>query len=69
MIEIHSANWMGDVTLRYFNQLEGCIALGKSKGMLAPEGYMAQMAILQSKQAIAEFEENMNQEDFELTIV
>lgn len=64
MIEIHSANFAGDVTKGKICQLLGCIALGLSIGSL-----QGQMAILQSKIAIANFEQNMNQVDFELTIV
>lgn len=68
VIEIHSANFMGD--LPKAKQLEGCIALGKSKGMLAPSpDKPAQMAILQSKVAIEEFEADLNGDDFELTII
>ena len=68
LIEIHSANFMGD--LPRAKQLEGCIALGKSKGMLAPNAAQpAQMAILQSKIAIEEFEATMHGADFELTII
>jgi len=63
MIEMHSANFMGDTLKGKLSQLLGCIALGKSKGML--EG---QMAVLASKAAIAEFEAEMGQEDFRLTI-
>ena len=63
MIEIHSANFMGDTTKGKLSQLLGCLALGKSVGWL--EG---QTAVLASKQAIQEFENNLQQEDFELTI-
>ena len=68
VIEIHSANWMGDASLGFFCQLTGCIALGKSIGMLQPDGHAPQMAVLQSKTAIEQFELNMNQQDFMLTI-
>jgi hypothetical protein len=64
MIEIHSANYMGDVSLGKHSQLLGCLALGKSIGMLD-----GQMALLSSKVAIAEFEANLKDEDFELTII
>ena len=68
MIEIHPANWMGDKALGLFCQLLGCIALGKSLGMLQPEGYAPQMAVLRSVEAITEFQDNLKQEDLELTI-
>ena len=63
MIEIHSANWMGDKSKGLKSQLLGCIALGKSVGLL--EG---QMAVLSSREAVAEFNEEMNASDFQLTI-
>lgn len=67
VIEIHSANFMGD--LPRAKQLEGCIALGKSKGMLKPNpNQPEQMAVLQSKVAIAEFEEDMQGQIFKLII-
>ena len=68
MIEIHSANFMGDSPKA--KQLEGCIALGKEKGMMAPSpADKPQMALLKSKQAIAEFEEDMQGQPFDLTII
>lgn len=64
MVQIHSANYMADKTLGKLSELEGCIALGKSIGVLN-----GQTAVLSSKQAIAEFNAIMNKEDFELTIL
>ena len=64
MIEIHSANFMGDASLGKVSQLLGCLALGKSVGVLN-----GQKAILASKQAVHEFESNLNKEDFKLTII
>ena len=70
MVEIHSANFMGDTTLGKTSQLLGCIALGKNTGKLAPiDGGPSQTAVLQSKVAIAEFEANLNAEEFTLTIL
>ncbi len=69
-IEIHAANYAGDVALGYRSDLLGCIALGKQIGPLAIRGPLRrQMAVLQSKVAIAEFEANTRLEDLELTIV
>lgn len=64
MIEIHSANWMGDVSKGKLSQLLGCIALGITIGQLN-----GQTALLRSKQAIADFEANLKQADFQLTII
>jgi hypothetical protein len=60
---------MGDKLKGMVCQLLGCIALGKSLGMLAPAGHPEQMAVLASKTAIEEFEKNLNGEDFILTII
>jgi hypothetical protein len=71
MIQIHSANFMGDESAGRFAQLLGCIALGKKLGNLetfAGSGKF-QMAVLQSKGAIAEFEDNMKHEEFLLTVI
>lgn len=69
-IEIHSANFAGDVEKGYFSQLLGCIALGTTVGLLeVPGAIKQQMAVLQSKIAIAQFEEKQNKQDFQLTIV
>ena len=63
MIEIHSANFAGDASKGYISQLLGCIALGLSVGVLN-----GQLAVLNSKGAIADFEAKQNKEDFQLTI-
>lgn len=62
-IEIHSANFAGDVSKGFISQLLGCIALGKSIGI-----ENGQLAVLQSKVAIAEFEAFTKMQDFTLTI-
>jgi len=63
MIEIHSANFAGDVKKGYVSQLLGCIALGMSIGILN-----GQLAVLNSKGAIASFETKQGKKDFQLTI-
>ena len=64
LCEIHPANFMADKSIpTKQSQLLGCIALGKSVGKL--EG---QTALLQSKQAILEFDTNLKMEEFQLTI-
>ncbi len=71
MIEIHSANYMGDpmkvnpvTDTFYISQLLGCIALGREVGMLD-----GQKAILKSKETIADFERRMGTNDFTLEII
>jgi len=63
MIEIHSANFGGDSNKGFISQLLGCIALGNSIGILN-----GQLAVLNSKGAIAAFEGKQAQQDFQLTI-
>jgi len=69
MIEIHSANFMGDVDRGKVSQLLGCIALGLSIGELTPSpNQEAQTAVLHSKDAIATFDDALQTRDFMLTI-
>ena len=63
MIEIHSANFAGDPNKGLISQLLGCIALGMSIGILN-----GQLAVLNSKGAIAAFEAKQAKQDFQLTI-
>lgn len=70
MIEIHSANFMGDsmkvnpiTDTFYISQLLGCIALGRSVGVLD-----GQTAILKSKETIADFEHRLGENNFTLVI-
>lgn len=67
-IEIHPANYMGDTSLGMYTDLLGCITIGMSVRTMQKEGYPPQMGIALSKYAIDQFEENMNHEDFVLTI-
>jgi len=63
MIEIHPANYAGDVSKQFISDLEGCIALGTALGILHN-----QLAVLNSRKAIAEFHAQQNKQDFKLTI-
>ena len=62
-VEIHSANWAGDVDKGFKCQLLGCIALGESVGVL--EG---QQAVLSSKDAVDAFNKEMAGDTFSLVI-
>ena len=69
-VRFHAANyagWEGKVNPRtgkeFKSELDGCIALGKSEGEMS-----GQWALLQSKTAIAEFEEFMGDEPFRLVV-
>lgn len=59
----HSANFMGDDTLGFRRQLNGCIALGEKLGWI--EG---QKALLLSAPAVRRFEDHMGRRPFLLEI-
>lgn len=62
-IEIHAANFAGDLSKGLKCQLEGCLALGESVGQLD-----GQKAVLQSKVAVAQFNEDRATLPFTLVI-
>lgn len=62
-ILIHAANLVGNTDAGYEAQVDGCIALGGSRGEIDN-----QSAVLGSKVAVARFEDLMRQEPFRLTI-
>jgi Family of unknown function (DUF5675) len=63
-IEIHPANFCGDRTLSLKSDLEGCICLGMFVGPMN-----GQKAILESRKAFLLFENDLDEQPFELTIV
>lgn len=67
-ILIHGANFAGDTSKGYQSHLNGCIALGKSKGVANNKYGKKQSCIFSSQQAIKEFMQITNKEDFKLTI-
>lgn len=60
----HSANFMGDVSMGFRAQLNGCIALGERIGVMD-----GQRALLVSAPAVRRFESLMAGRSFELEIV
>lgn len=62
-VEIHSANWAGDVLSNKRCQLQGCIAPGRSTGVLD-----GQKAVLESRDALTAFNAAMARESFKLSI-
>ena len=62
-VEIHVANFCGDVVKKFNSQLLGCIALGFRVGLLG-----GQQALLRSESALLAFESDLKTEPFELTI-
>lgn len=69
-IQIHSANFAGDVKKGYYSELEGCIALGSAIGEMTiplPEE-KKQKGIARSKKSVEEFNLMMKNEPFELCI-
>ena len=63
-IRAHPANFMGDATLGYRKQLNGCIALGEKLGVMG-----GQKALLVSASAVRRFETHMEHKTFELEII
>jgi hypothetical protein len=67
MVEMHSANFMGD-SRGYDTQLEGCIAIGeKIKAMRNSKGFM-QRAIAVSRPGLRKFMLALNGEKAKLII-
>lgn len=62
-IRIHSANFMGDMTLGLKAQLNGCIALGERLGWID-----GQKVVLLSKPAVRRFEDSLGGRPFEMEI-
>lgn len=62
-VEIHAANWFGDVSKGLKCQLLGCIAIGLSTGIL--EG---QKAVISSDIGLSRFEADMSRAPFKLSI-
>lgn len=63
-IRAHAANFMGDDTLGYRRQLNGCIALGEKLGWMG-----GQKALLLSAPAVRRFETHMERKPFKLEII
>lgn len=67
---MHPGNFCGDKIKGYLTNVEGCILLGNSLGVLKrKEDDRVQKAVLESKPAVLRFEEFMNKETFELEII
>lgn len=62
-IRFHSANLAGDKSKGFRAQLNGCIAIGKLRGIID-----GQKAILLSKSAMREFEKQMQGKPFKLIV-
>ena len=62
-IRIHPANFMGDESLNYRRQLNGCVALGERLGWIE-----RQKALLVSAPAVSRFERHMQWKPFTLEI-
>jgi len=62
-IRIHSANLVGDREKGFRSQVDGCIAIGLTMGDIR-----GQRAILQSREAVSQFELVMGKEAFALEI-
>lgn len=67
-ILIHSANFAGDTEKGYQSHLNGCIAFGKGRGKIKNKFGEYQRAILNSRTAVREFMELIDDEEFKITI-
>ena len=67
-VEIHSANWGGDIDKGYYSELLGCIALGQQQAQIqTPLGKM-QLGITSSVTTVQAFRLSLNNQDFTLVI-
>ena len=67
-VEMHPANWAGDVSLGYHSDLRGCCAPGRHRGAIPPPGQSkAQPCVLESKVALDELIALTDGEDIEVT--
>lgn len=62
-ILIHSGNWAGDVEKGFKTHVNGCILLGKDKGLL-----QKQWAVLNSRITVKRFMRGLMQQPFKLKI-
>ncbi len=63
-ILIHSGNWAGDTSKGYKTHVNGCILLGKQRGILA-----GQWAVLNSRITVRRFMQEMNNNPFKLRVL
>ncbi len=63
MCEFHKGNFCGDISKFFKSDVEGCIVLGNALGVLA-----GQACVINSKDAIARFEADLECLPFQLTI-
>ncbi|MDR2892269.1 MAG: DUF5675 family protein [Deltaproteobacteria bacterium] len=61
---IHAGNFSGDKTKGFYSDVEGCILVGLSAGLLS-----GQLAVLHSREAMGKLRQSLGQSDFELEIV
>lgn len=67
-ILIHKGNWCGDVELGYASNVEGCILLGRARGVLRTKDGREQQAVIASDPAVTEFERLLGGAPFEIEI-
>lgn len=67
-ILIHGANFAGDEAMGYQTHLQGCISIGKSIGTALNKHKQRQRCIFGSQQALSEFMDELDGEEFILTI-
>lgn len=69
-VELHPANWAGDVAKGWHSDLRGCAAPGMSRGdLVAPATRKLQPAVLQSVRAFQQFMDTCDGDDIEIHIL
>lgn len=67
-ILIHAGNFAGNVERGWVSDVEGCILLGTTRGLLKNVKGNAQQAVTSSKPALADFMHRMAGAPFDLTV-
>ena len=68
-VEVHAANWAGDVAKGFYSDLEGCISIGMHLAVLTPPrtGH-PQKAIAQSGFALDQLMSTVGNDDFRIDV-
>lgn len=67
-VEIHPANWAGDVSKGFYSDLHGCITIGVRRGTLQNPNKRVQNAVMASAQAMDRLEAMVGQEELQVVI-
>lgn len=68
-VRIHSGSFAGDVAMGWQSHIEGCILLGRKWGWAANRHGAKQLALLNSKSVVTEFNDLNGREPFVLEVI